>query len=623
MSSTEGLTKEARVGATRQPDGSWDFLLWAPQVRNVSLHLLRGGSGHVPMEPVANGYYRATIKSLVAGSEYFYQLDDERELPDPASRFQAQDVHGPSRIVDLDAFNWTDQNWKGISLERSIFYELHVGAFTPEGTFDSVIQHLPELAKLGITTIELMPVAQFPGSRNWGYDGVYLFAPQNSYGGPESLWRLVNAAHENGLAIALDVVYNHLGPEGNYLSAYGPYFTDRYRTPWGQAINFDGAGSDEVRRFFIENALYWLEDYHFDALRLDAVHGIFDFGARHFLAELKSETAKLSQRLGRQIHLIAESDLNDARLLHHTERGGYDLDAQWSDDFHHSVHTLLTGENQGYYADFEGVQPLVATLRDGWYYSGQHSKYRNRRHGNSSRGLSPTKFVVCNQNHDQVGNRAAGERTASLVGFEARKLAAGITLLSPFVPMLFMGEEYGEQAPFQYFTSHGDPALVEGVRRGRQEEFAAFGWKGNVPDPQDEQTFLRSHLNQSLKEKQPHHTLVSFYQELIRIREEYELGTPSPRIVREFGDCALLMTRERPSSQLAMIFNFGKSPLNLQLPDLAGKWAKVIYSSDASWSGPEKNLANEITLSAKDDELQLGPHSFLVLERIKGHTEAV
>ena len=574
------------------------------------------------MVPLADGYYRATVKTLQPGSEYLYQLDAERELPDPASRFQARGVHGPSQIVDLEAFNWTDHNWKGISLERSIFYELHVGTFSPEGTFDAVIGRLAELAKLGITTVEIMPVAQFPGARNWGYDGVYLFGPQNSYGRPESLQRLVNAAHEHGLAIALDVVYNHLGPEGNYLSAYGPYFTDRYQTPWGQAINFDGAGSDEVRRFFIENALYWLEDYHFDALRLDAVHGIFDFGARHLLAELKSETAKLSQRLGRKIHLIAESDLNDARLLHHPERGGYDLDAQWSDDFHHSVHKLLTGENQGYYADFEGVQPLVATLRDGWYYSGQHSKYRKRRHGNSPRGLSPAKFVVCTQNHDQVGNRADGERLATLVNFEAQKLAAGITLLSPFVPMLFMGEEYGEQAPFQYFTSHGDPALVEAVRRGRQEEFAAFGWKGSVPDPQDEDTFSRSHLDHSLKEKQPHRTLFSFYQELIRIREEQELGSPGPRLVRELGGCALLMMRERPSSQLAMIFNFAEFPVTLKLPDLAGRWTKVIYSADASWNGPETNFASEIQLSSTD-ELRLSPHSFLVLERIQRNTEAV
>jgi len=622
MPSTKALTKETRVGANRLPDGSWEFLLWAPQARAVSLHLLRGSGELLAMEPLADGYHRATVPTLDPASEYFYQLDGERDLPDPASRFQPQGVHGPSQIVDPDAFRWTDHNWKGTPLERTVFYELHVGTYTPEGSFDAVIPHLPELAALGITTIELMPIAQFPGPRNWGYDGVYLFAPQNTYGGPESLQRLVNAAHQHALSIALDVVYNHLGPEGNYLSAYGPYFTDRYQTPWGQAINFDGAGSDEVRRFFIDSALYWLQDYHIDALRLDAVHGIFDFGARHFLAELKSAVADMSQRLGRPLYLIAESDLNDSRILHNTQHGGYDLDAQWNDDFHHSVHTLLTRENRGYHADFEGVLPLVSTLRDGWFYSGQRSNFRKRRHGNSPRGISPAKFVVCNQNHDQVGNRAAGERLSSLVSFEALKLAAGITLLSPFVPMLFMGEEYGETAPFQYFTSHGDPELVEAVRRGRREEFAAFGWENSVPDPQDEQTFARSRLDHSLKEKEPHRTLLRFYQELIRIRDENELGIPAPRTVRELGGCALLFMRDNTSQQLALLCNFAEFPVTLNLPDLSGKWTAVIHSADASWNGPEPNLAPEITLLTAG-ELRLSPHSFLLIERIQRNTEAV
>ncbi len=377
-----------------------------------------------------------------------------------------------------------------------------------------------------------------------------------------------------------------------------------------------------MRRFFIENALYWLEDYHFDALRLDAIHGIFDFGACHFLAELKSAVADLSQRLGRQLHLIAESDLNDSRILRDPEHGGYGIDAQWSDDFHHSVHTLLTRENLGYYSDFEGITPLASTLRDGWYYSGQHSNFRKRRHGNSPRGLSPAKFVVCNQNHDQVGNRAAGERLASLVSFEALKLAAGITLLSPFVPMLFMGEEYGEPAPFQYFTSHGDPELVEAVRRGRREEFAAFGWEGSVPDPQDEQTFSRSGIDHSLKVKEPHRTLLRFYRQLIRIRDEQELGTSAARIVRELGGCALLLMRQGASRQLAMLCNFAEFPVSLNLPDLVGEWNTVIHSADATWNGPEQNLASEITLSAAG-ELHLSPQSFLLLERIQRNPEAV
>lgn len=622
MLSTKLLTRETRVGANRLPDGNWEFLLWAPQARAVSLHLLCERGELIPMEPLAGGYYRATVESLEPGFEYFYQLDGGRDLPDPASRFQSQGVHGPSQVVDLDAFAWTDHDWKGTPLERSIFYELHVGTYTPDGTFDVLVPHLPQLAELGITTIELMPVAQFPGSRNWGYDGVYPFAPHNSYGGPESLQRLVNAAHRHGLSVALDVVYNHLGPEGNYLSAYGPYFTNRYQTPWGQAINYDGENSDDVRRFFIENALYWLEDYHFDALRLDAIHGIFDFGARHFLAELKSAVDDLSHRLGRPLHLIAESDLNDSRILRHPEHGGYGIDAQWSDDFHHSVHTLLTGEDLGYYSDFEGVPPLVSTLRDGWYYSGQHSNYRKRRHGNSPKGLSAAKFVVCNQNHDQVGNRAAGERLSALVDFEALKLAAGITLLSPFVPMLFMGEEYGETAPFQYFTSHGDPALIEAVRRGRRQEFAAFGWESSVPDPQDEQTFSRSTLDHSRKEKEPHRTLLRFYRQLIRVREQQDLGEPGPRNVRELGSGALLIKRQSVSRQVAMLCNFAESTVALKLPDLAGKWTTVIHSADAQWSGPDPNVTPEITLSTAA-EVRLSPHSFLLIQRIQRNPEAV
>jgi maltooligosyltrehalose trehalohydrolase len=419
------------------------------------------------------------------------------------------------------------------------------------------------------------------------------------------------------------VVYNHLGPEGNYLNAYGPYFTDRYRTPWGQALNFDGAGSDEVRRFFIENALYWLENYHFDALRLDAVHGIFDFSARHFLTEIKSAVGALSKRLGRMIHCIAESDLNDSRLLLNHEQGGYDLDAQWSDDFHHSVHRLLTGEDRGYYADFGGIGPLAATLRDGWYYKGQYSHYRQRRHGNSPRGIAASQVVVCNQNHDQVGNRAAGERLSSLVNFEALKLAAGITLLSPFVPLLFMGEEYGETAPFQYFTSHGDPELVEAVRRGRREEFAAFGWAAEkaVPDPQDESTFMRSKPDHSRKSEEPHRTLLHLYQNLIRTRREYDLGDPAPRSVREIGDSALLVLRQAERSQQLMIFNFGKSPMPLNLPDIPGTWRVVMNSADASWNSPGYDLPDQITLNAGG--LELSPYSFMVMEQEQARTEAI
>jgi len=490
---------------------------------------------------------------------------------------------------------------------------LHVGTYTAEGSFDAVIAHLPELAALGVTIIELMPVAQFPGSRNWGYDGVFPFAPQNSYGGPEGLQRLVNAAHQHGLAVALDVVYNHLGPEGNYLGEYGPYFTSRYQSPWGQAINFDGEASDEVRRFFIDNALYWLKEYHFDALRLDAVHGIFDFSALHFLAELKAAVTTLSSRLGRKIHVIAESDLNDSRLILPGERGGYALDAQWSDDFHHSVHTLLTKERNGYYEDFGTLSHLAETLRDGWYYHGQYSRHRRRKHGNSSHGIPRSHFLVCNQNHDQVGNRAEGERLSALVNFEALKLAAGVTLLSPFVPLLFMGEEYGETAPFQYFIDHLDAGLVEAVRRGRREEFAAFGWKGVVPDPKDEATFRSSHLQHLLREQEPHATLLRFYRELIQLRKEQDLGNGGQWHVWEYSGSVLLVVREYQSKRLAMLFNFAEQIASLELPEWEGRYTIRLSSAHAKWRGNDGSPSAEIEPS-KPFGLELHPLSFAVLE---------
>ena len=602
------VLKANRLGANRLPDGTWQFLLWAPHSRSVSLKLVENGRT-IPMNALQGGYHQAVVGDLSAGTRYCYCLEDGRELPDPASRFQPEGVHGPSQLVDTGAFRWTDYNWKGRELQGSILYELHIGTYTREGTFDGFVPHLPHLVELGVTSIEIMPVAQFPGARNWGYDGVYEYAPQNSYGGPEGLQRLVDAIHAHGLAVILDVVYNHLGPEGNYLNAFAPYFTDRYRTPWGQALNFDGPGSNDVRRFFRENALYWLEDYHFDALRLDAVHGIFDFSAQHLLTELKGAADELSQKLGRPIQLIAESDLNDSRLLLDRAHGGYGLDAQWSDDFHHSVHTLLTNERRGYYEDFGGIQPLVSTLQDGWHYRGQYSLHRQRSHGNQPPERAPSRFVVYNQNHDQVGNRAAGDRLSTMVPFEALKLAAGVTLLSPFTPLIFMGEEYGETAPFQYFTSHGDPALVEAVRRGRREEFAAFGWQEAVPDPQDEQTFFRSHLDHSLEQREPHKTLARFYQTLIRLRGELGIASASSHNVREVGDCQALLTYKTSSRDLAIVMNFAEFPVSLNVPELDGNWASLLYSAEGSWSGLGDDSA---PMSLPQRELRLGPYSFVV-----------
>lgn len=605
-----------RVGARPGPGGACEFTVWAPDRENLSLHLLGPGERTLAMTRDRCGYHQVLATGVNAHSRYVYRLENGREFPDPASRFQPEGVHGPSEVVDLAAFPWTDAAWKAPSLEESVFYEVHVGTFSPPGKLESLAACLPELAGLGVTTVELMPVAQFPGTCNWGYDGVFPYAVQNSYGGPAALQRLVNQAHAQGLAVALDVVYNHLGPEGNYLSQFGPYFTGKYRTPWGQAINFDGPQSDPVRRFFIENALYWFEQFHLDVLRLDAIHGIFDFGARHFLEELEAAVELAAQRLGRNLTLVAESDLNDARILRPREQGGYALPAQWSDDFHHSLHTLLTHEAQGYYADFGSVQQLAEVLRQGWYYDGKYSEHRRRRHGNSPRGIPRSHFVVASQNHDQVGNRALGDRLSTLVSFEAQKLAAGVTLLSPFVPLLFMGEEYAETAPFLYFTSHGDKDLAEAVRRGRREEFSAFGWQVEVADPQDPATFSKSTLRHSWRECEPHRTLQEFYRELMRFRGEHHLGAESEWETGEVeGLPVLTMLRRAPGARLFIIFNFGAGDAVLRGGLPAGRWSLRLNSADGRWRGPGDRLPPS---AGAGDTITLAGQSLAAFRREEG-----
>jgi maltooligosyltrehalose trehalohydrolase len=611
------------LGATRLPDGSWQFVVWAPHCERVELHRLDDQPEFQLMKKDALGYHHVRVLNVAAGSRYFYRLDGSQERPDPASRFQTEGVHGPSAIVDLQSSKSGDASWKGLPLDEMVFYELHVGTFTPEGTLSGLIPHLDRLVDLGINTLELMPLAQFPGNRNWGYDGVYPFAVQNSYGSPHDFQTFVNAAHSKGLAVALDVVYNHLGPEGNYLAEYGPYFTDRYHTPWGAALNFDGPYSDEVRHFFVQNALYWIENFHIDALRLDAIHGIFDASAFPFLAELSSEIAAFSARAGRKIHLIAESDLNDARVLRPVSEGGQGMDAQWSDDFHHSVHTLLTNERTGYYADFGELCHLSTTLKQGWCYSGQYSQHRRRRHGNKPPSSSRSQFVVCSQNHDQVGNRARGERLSRLVSFESLKLAAGVTLLSPFVPLLFMGEEYGEVAPFQYFTSHGDPGLAEAVRRERKAEFDSFDWKGQVPDPQAESTFAASKLNHGLAHDEPHRTLWRFYHMMLNFRREHQLGRYSQADVVQYDTVrALLNILERSEHQLAALFHFGEAPAGLPFSLPPGRWNMMIDSADLIWMGPGSSVPAVIQ-GAQNIRLALQPRSFVVWERAPRRPESV
>jgi maltooligosyltrehalose trehalohydrolase len=609
--------RPAALGAIELPNGSWQFSVWAPQHQKVEIRFTQDRS-LVPMERNELGYHCARVTKRLTGAQYYYRLDGSSERPDPASRYQPDGVHGSSQVIDVAAFDWHDSGWKGIALEDTVLYELHVGTFTPEGRLSAIVSHLDELADLGVTTIELMPVAQFPGTRNWGYDGVFPFALQNSYGTPRDLQAFVAAAHARGLAVALDVVYNHLGPEGNYLGEYGPYFTSFYRTPWGSALNFDGPQSDEVRHFFIQSALYWLKNYHLDALRLDAIHSIYDASAFPFLGELSVAVEGLSEKLGRKIHLIAESDLNDAKVVRSVSQGGLGMDAQWSDDFHHSLHALLTGENTGYYADFGKLCHLAKTLQNGWFYAGQYAKHRQRRHGNSPADSKPSHFVVCNQNHDQIGNRAVGDRLSTLVNFESLKLAAGATLLSRFVPLLFMGEEYGEPAPFQYFTSHGNLALAEAVSKGRQEEFVAFGWSGKIPDPQSAATFEASKLHHQLASSEQHQALRSFYKALLKFRRDAKLSGTSVLAISQFDlENALMAMYESPGRLLAMIFNFHShaSTLSLDLP--AGVWEAKIDSAAEVWQGPGSSLPARLDSYGSKVQVSVPAHSLAVLERIE------
>ena len=565
------------------------FNVWAPKVSSISLKVI-GDPNEIPMNPEARGYFTTFLVNVGAGTKYTYLLDGTEQRPDPVSRFQPEGVHGPSEVVDPNNFPWEDHDWKGIPLERLILYEIHTGTFTREGTFEAIIPLLDYLRNdLGVTAIELMPVAQFPGERNWGYDGTYLYAPQNSYGGPMGLKRLINVCHQKGLAVILDVVYNHLGPEGNYLGNYGPYFTNRYRTPWGPAVNFDGPESDEVRRFIIDNALYWVTEYHIDGLRIDAIHGIFDFSAQHILYDIREAVHRQAMKLGHPIWVIAESDLNDARVINPPSKGGFGLDAQWNDDFHHCLHTLLTGEQNGYYQDFGKIQQLGKALREGFVYSGQYSPFRKRRHGNSSKHLPPKKFVIFSQNHDQVGNRAKGDRLSTLVSFEALKLAAGMVLFSPNIPLLFMGEEYGEEAPFQYFVSHSDPELIEAVRSGRKEEFSAFQWEGVLPDPQDEMTFSRSKIDLDLRHHGKHDTLFEFYKSLIQLRKEnpslYSLDRQGIKIETFEREKAILMKRKYGEDQVIGVFNFSNNPIRIETMIEKGDWQRMIGSASEEWGG--------------------------------------
>ena len=608
------MTTESRLGATYLGNGQCQFIVWAPVIPKVEVHIVSPKELIAPLVRDVQGYHQAIVQGVEPSCLYFYRLDSKKERPDPASRFQPRGVHGPSQVLDSH-FPWEDQNWPGLPLEEYIVYELHVGAFTREGSFDAIIPYLDELKDLGITAVELMPVGQFPGNRNWGYDGAYPFAVQDSYGGPEGLKRLVNTCHQKGLAVVLDVVYNHLGPEGNYIADFGSYFTDRYKTPWGAGLNFDGPYSDEVRRFFIENAVYWLTEFHIDALRLDALHAILDISSYPFLEELSVAFHKQMEQLKRKAYLIGESAANNARLIRPRELGGYGLDAQWNDDFHHSLHVLLTSEQNGYYQDYGQLQDLVKAFQEGFVYSGQYSHYRQRRHGVSSRDIPAHRFAVFGQNHDQVGNRADSERLSKLVSFEALKLAAGAILLSPFVPLVFMGEEYGETAPFPYFVSHSEPALIEAVRRGRREEFATFEWQSELYNPQDETTFLAAKINHKLREEGQHQTLLGLYKELIRLRKATPalacLSKDRMEVLGYEKERIIFIRRWDENDEAIVAFNFSDRQTSVVLPFPSGLWHRRLDSAEERWQG-KGSIAPEQLSSKGETTVTLSPWAFVL-----------
>jgi maltooligosyltrehalose trehalohydrolase len=576
------------LGVRFNRKGQAEVTVWAPMAEEVALSLGSSNTS-IPLHREELGYWKASTDKLKPGDTYMIELNGKTKRPDPASLAQHEGVHGPSKAVDTKDFTWTDAQWNNLALKDYIIYELHTGTFTSEGTFSSLESKLDYLKELGITAIEIMPVAQFPGSRNWGYDGVYPYAVQDSYGGAEGLAHLVDSCHKKGIAVILDVVYNHMGPEGNYLNDFGPYFTDKYNTPWGKAINFDDAWCDGVRRYFIENVLMWFRDFHIDALRMDAVHAIKDFSTKHILQEIKEHVDQLMEETGRRHYLIVEMDLNDVRFINPIEEGGFGMDAQWVDEFHHALRVAAGGDRSGYYSDFSGIAHLAKAYKDAYVYDGQYSPHRNKFFGSKAEHNPGKQFIVFSQNHDQVGNRMLGERTSQLHSFGMQKLLSAAVITSPYLPMLWMGEEWSEPNPFLYFISHTDPDLVEAVRKGRKAEFAAFHAEGEAPDPQSEKTFNQSKLQWELLEQEPHKTMFRWYKTLIALRRQLpalrNLHRTQLEVEHSEKEQTLILHRWHGEQHVLCFMNFSKESRQLALPDITKEWQKLIDSADQEWQG--------------------------------------
>lgn len=584
-------------GAELLSDNRWRFSVWAPEREKMILQIVHPVKQEIVMQKDEMGYFTAMVENVAEDFRYFYIPDNEGSFPDPASGFQPEGVHGPSQVVFHERFQWTDDAWRGIPLKHLILYEIHVGIFTPEGTFDAIIPRLDEISETGINAIEIMPVSQFPGNRNWGYDGVFPYSVQNSYGGPDGLKRLVDACHSKGIAVLLDVVYNHLGPEGNYLNRFGPYFTNKYRVPWGDAVNFDDDWCDGVREYFSENSCFWFEKYHLDGLRVDAIHMVFDTGAVNFWEIVRKKIDNMEQQFGRKFYLIAESDFNSPRVVKSPEMGGFGFDAQWLDDFHHALYVLLDKKGRSRYEDFGYMEQLAKAYSDGFVHSGDYVKFRKRKHGASSVGVSGERFVAFNQNHDQIGNRVKGERLSVLVDFDRLKLASAALFLSPYIPLLFMGEEYGETTPFYYFVSHTDRELVKAVREGRKKEFAGYKWNAEPPDPQAESTFNESKIDWNRRNSGKHKLLLDWNKELIRLRKENPaLRSTDKNDLKAYpvNNKGLILHR-RSSNELQHLIcfmNFDDDETTFSIPSLFPEWYKILSSADTRWHEKPKNENN-------------------------------
>jgi len=597
-----------RIGVNFNGEGDAEIRLWAPLIKEVAIRI--NDKKSIALQQQDYGYWILTTPELKVNDRYRF-IADGKELPDPASLSQPDGVHGPSQVFDPQVFKWNDEIWQNPACGDYIIYELHTGTFSPQGNFEGIEKRLDHLLELGVTAIELMPVAQFPGERNWGYDGVYPFAVQNSYGGPQGLQHLVNVCHSKGVAIVLDVVYNHLGPEGNYLPAFAPYFTEKYQTPWGNAINYDDAWCDSVREYFIGNALMWFRDFHIDALRMDAVHAIKDFSPKHFLKELKEKIDKLSEETGKTYHLLIECDLNDTRYIDSIPDNGYGMDAQWTDEFHHALRVTAGEKKIGYYSDFNGVTDLAKAYRDAYVYTGQYSAQRFKKFGVPANNPGE-QFIVFSQNHDQVGNRMLGERSSMLFSFEMQKLLAAAVIVSPFMTLLFMGEEWSAQTPFLYFVSHSDPDLIKAVQKGRSKEFKDFHDKGEAPDPQSPDTFERSKLKWDELQHDKANAMFRYYQTLIRLKKSNTVLKSKSREDMEvsFNDEAntLQLTRVAEQQRVLCLMNFSKQERTITI-NQHGQWGKLLGSADAEWHGKGHHSPEMVTLN---DQVAVAAESIVI-----------